>query len=280
VPSPAFDVVLRPVGRVSIPFDRDLSGSFGLCQTRRSPSRAYRADRRRCMSRPCSSHRSGLRPIRSHAPRSRRRVSLRSARCLHRAPSTGFSKTAPPSTSRPESLQLASRLASVRRSQAPHMDRPRGFSPPRRITPPDVRGLVASRYRPWGSPGFRPAVPRAVVDLGFLTDASPSRAFPSRAAVPASPRAYAPAPLPGCEPGRPRGLAPLVSPLHTRAVAGTRCPMLSWASLPETVRCRRMSRCAGSGPLPRARPRRAALAAGALRAPLHPARRRGVRSSP
>jgi len=29
--------------------------------------------------------------------------------------------------------------------------RPRGFSPPRRFLPPNPRGLVASRCRPWGS---------------------------------------------------------------------------------------------------------------------------------
>lgn len=33
--------------------------------------------------------------------------------------------------------------------------RPRGFSPPRRLPPPAACGLVASHYRPWGSPGFR-----------------------------------------------------------------------------------------------------------------------------
>jgi hypothetical protein len=33
--------------------------------------------------------------------------------------------------------------------------RPRGFTPPRRLPPPVVRGLVASRCRSWGSPRFR-----------------------------------------------------------------------------------------------------------------------------
>jgi len=33
--------------------------------------------------------------------------------------------------------------------------RPRGFAPPRRLAPLGARGLVASRYRPWGSPRFR-----------------------------------------------------------------------------------------------------------------------------
>lgn len=33
--------------------------------------------------------------------------------------------------------------------------RPRGFPPPRRLAPPELRGLVASRCRSWGSSRFR-----------------------------------------------------------------------------------------------------------------------------
>jgi hypothetical protein len=77
--------------------------------------------------------------------------------------------------------------------QAVHTFRPRGFSPPRRFAPPEARGLVASRCRPWGSPGFR------------------RRAWPARVASP---------PVP-CPPE----LSPLAKPLprHRGPLPSCRC---------------------------------------------------------
>jgi len=82
--------------------------------------------------------------------------------------------------------------------------RPRGFAPPRRLSPRTTRGLVASRCRPWGSSRFlpgrnrafpatlppleerhRPAVGTPVtrrlgpLDVPPLARLSPSRLFPS-----------------------------------------------------------------------------------------------------
>lgn len=69
-----------------------------------------------------------------------------------------FQRTAPPSTSPPVStpgaMQVALRLAFGRSLPATRTFRPRGLSPPRRLSPPTARGLVASHCRSWGSSGF------------------------------------------------------------------------------------------------------------------------------
>jgi len=76
--------------------------------------------------------------------------------------------------------------------------RPRGFSPPRRVAPPEVRGLVASRCRPWGSSGFRlgawlalPASPPML---------RPPELFSAHKAGPASPQASFPLGVTTCVP--------------------------------------------------------------------------------
>lgn len=76
--------------------------------------------------------------------------------------------------------------------------RPRGFSPPRRFAPPEVRGLVASRCRPWGSSGFRlgawlalPASPPML---------RPPELFSAHKAGPASPQASFPLGVTTCFP--------------------------------------------------------------------------------
>lgn len=76
--------------------------------------------------------------------------------------------------------------------------RPRGFSPPRRLAPPEVRGLVASRCRPWGSSGFRlgawlalPASPPML---------RPPELFSAHKAGPASPQASFPLGVTTCFP--------------------------------------------------------------------------------
>lgn len=79
-----------------------------------------------------------------------------------------FQRPSPPSTSLPVSTPgfrgrsappareiPRSSVPSATGSPAPRMFRPRGFAPPRRLSPPTARRLVASCYRPWGSSGFR-----------------------------------------------------------------------------------------------------------------------------
>ena len=145
--------------------------------------------------------------------RCRRRISCRSACC--QAPSSGLLQRSPLRRRTGWSpLPRARGLASVSRCHAAHMFRPRGFSPPRRLPPPDGRRLVASCCRPWGSPGLSLVgsdVP--VAPWGLLTDATPSRAFPStgsRACVTAD---RCPLAVDALAHARPRGLAPPGSPL-------------------------------------------------------------------
>jgi hypothetical protein len=173
--------------------------------------------------------------------RCRRRISCRSACC--QAPSSGLLQRSPLRRRTGWSpLPRARGLASVSRCHAAHMFRPRGFSPPRRLPPPDGHRLVASCCRPWGSPGFGLVgsdVP--VAPWGLLTDATPSRAFPStgsRACVTAD---RCPLAVGVLTHPPPRGLAPPGSPLPCLRVAARAGPMLSWASLVEVAdlaRCR------------------------------------------
>jgi hypothetical protein len=133
----------------------------------------------------------------------------------------------------------------------------------------------------------RPSVP---------TGATPSRAFPSRTAVPASPRALAPAPSPGANPARPRGLAPSESPLRLTPLPVCRARGSHGLSPPEALHLstappRRMppreaphlQRLANPSVTPTPTARATSLLARCgrrLAAPLHPARRLGVRVRP
>lgn len=85
------------------------------------------------------------------------------------------------------------------------MFRPRGFTPPRRFPPPEVRGLVASRYRSWGSSCFRRRSPRFIEirrSLAEPTVTFPATlvSYPSKNILDCS-RTASPRPLPpGCSP--------------------------------------------------------------------------------
>jgi hypothetical protein len=115
--------------------------------------------------------------------------------------------------------------------------------------------LLTSRCRPWGSPDFHPrrTTCRWPVGQGVPTDASPSRALPSREAVPTSPQAAAPSSSPDC---RPTDLEALLLS-RVRCIAAPlpdcRCPWLSWASRSGAV-CMTLPI-----PLPEGRERRAPL---------------------
>jgi hypothetical protein len=116
------------------------------------------------------------------------------------------------------------------------MFRPRGFSPPRRFPPPEDAWACCIPLPILGFIGFPRRARRASVRRGFPADATPSRAFPTRTAVPASPRAVALMSFPGCVPGA-TGSCATSRPCSVRAV---RCdgpplpagqgPLLSWAS--------------------------------------------------
>lgn len=92
-------------------------------------------------------------------------------------------------------------------------------------------GLVASRCRPWGSPGFRHAAAWLAAPRHFPSDATPFRAFPACVAAPLSPGAVALSPFVGCirctGPTRPQGLAPHSRPLCPRLLPAcvTRCSL-------------------------------------------------------
>jgi hypothetical protein len=145
----------------------------------------------------------------------------------------------PPLRRHPLARPLPVALASFLRSLGSHLGfsfRPRGFSPPRRLSPRNSRGLVASRCRSWGSPRFLSAGSERSEDRlehrrTFPAAPTPLEELPSPAAVPClhgrcplavprcrSPRLASP-PLPECtvyhgsrQSRRPRGLAPLGSP--------------------------------------------------------------------
>jgi len=80
------------------------------------------------------------------------------------------------------------------------MFRPRGFSPPRRLPPPVVRGLVASRCRSWGSSRFRRrplGSPRPESPSPTGSSPSPQRPFRTpRRMILACSRTTSPWPLP------------------------------------------------------------------------------------
>jgi hypothetical protein len=204
----------------------------GLCRTLQRVSRACRSTSPLLGSLPRVGHRGGLRPSRPRAPRCRRRFSLHSARSC-RAPSLGLSKE-PPLHRHHHRSPLPHTASGALRTRAATRGSRAAFVVSHHLDGlllRELRGLVASRSRPWGSPGFDPAVPpRGDRWTGLLSDASPSRAFPSRVAVPTSPLAVAPSPLTGL-----RTRPDLEALLHARV----RCvasplpvplrPMLSWA---------------------------------------------------
>lgn len=107
--------------------------------------------------------------------------------------------------------------ASALRCQAPRAFRPRGSSPPRRFTPPQVPRACCIPQATMGFTGLRPrraicrwpAVERSrrCVTLQSTT---------SREAGPTSPQAVAPSPLPGC---RPADLEALLLPRSRRVAA-------------------------------------------------------------
>jgi hypothetical protein len=90
-----------------------------------------------------------------------------------------------------------------------------------------LRRLVASCCRPWDSPCFRRsrATPRSAFGRASPTVPHPPEPSPPEQPCPASPRVLAPSPLPDFHPTRPRGLAPLVSPLRHLPVAGETTPV-------------------------------------------------------
>ena len=95
------------------------------------------------------------------------------------------------------------------------------------------RGLVASHYRPWGSPGCRPlshASPHDTPGLShrcFALQSLPlrqQRVARHRTSLP-------PRRSPPCWVARPRGLLPLGSPLPALPLPVGAGPLLSWASV-------------------------------------------------
>jgi len=83
-------------------------------------------------------------------------------------------------------LPVSFRIPSASSHQPEVTFRPRGFSPPRRLSPHNVRRLVASCYRPWGSSRFYGLASwRCRQDPGPLpaTRITPLEGFPSPAAV-------------------------------------------------------------------------------------------------
>ena len=110
-----------------------------------------------------------------------------------------FQRTAPLSTSQPVStpgeVQVAPPFTFGKSLPATRSFRPRGLSPPRRLSPPTARGLVASHSRSWGSSGFnlvphhRNGAPHAV---------SPPMPYPSELSPPAKPYLHFCRPLPSC----------------------------------------------------------------------------------
>jgi len=116
---------------------------------------------------------------------------------LSRAPSTGFFKDHLSVVLPSGASSRGVSPASARSCHRPDMFRPRGFSPPRRLAPPeDLRAccipLPTLRFTGFRAPGQRvPARP-----LAFPHRAMPSRAYPPAAADPASPRRRASLPSP------------------------------------------------------------------------------------
>jgi hypothetical protein len=115
----------------------------------------------------------------------------------------------PPPTS-PVASTPGSKLPSARRRQAPDTFRPRGFSPPRRLSPLRGRGFVAPRCQPGVRRVASTPEPVPPEDGGGLPSAFPATRFtpfeelPSPTADIASLRAVAFLPLPATSDSSPR----------------------------------------------------------------------------
>lgn len=152
-------------------------------------------------------------------------VALRHRRRLSQPPGPlpsappGFFKDRPSASTHPVSTPAA--LRPLRHDAATRRARSVLAVPPRHdgFLHRGAHGLVASRSRPWGSPGFRWSVARSRASDQRPHRCLPFRAFPSREAVPTSPWALAPLPLPDVRPTRLRGLVPLENPWRPAAVA-------------------------------------------------------------
>lgn len=150
----------------------------------------------------------------------------RSAR-YHRAPPTGSTKDRPSADippgvhSRLRPFELPRPTGAFGASQpATRSFRPRGFSPPRRLSPPAARRLVASCCRPWGSSGFSRMLHQRrlahVIVLPLRCHTLQSFPHPySRICVPAD---RCPLAVAGCVlfpgPARLQGVAPYERPLR------------------------------------------------------------------
>lgn len=193
------------------------------------PAPAYRASVAFASAMDAHRHRSGCaRP--PTTSRHRRRLSHHSARSC-RAPSLGLSKD----------LLSVTRASGVH--SRPPVDGLRHVAATRRgrsafVVPPHLdglllrrfRGLVASRRRPWGSPGCGPAEPPADGRAGaFPPVHHPPEHILSRSR-PYVTAGRCPLVVAGLPPSRPRGLAPPEKPPRRRTVAGTHdATWLSWA---------------------------------------------------
>lgn len=135
--------------------------------------------------------------------------------------------------------------------------RPRGFSPPRRLSPRGGCEFVAPRCRPWGSPRFPSRAPAPPKGIGLASGRFPRQgSHPSKSSPRQQPRRITATltvlPLPlrgGCgtsrdarcrtsQPAPPRrncrlhGLAPLTSPLQPDTVSSAALPVPSMGLFP------------------------------------------------
>jgi hypothetical protein len=140
-------------------------------------------------------------------------------------------------------------LAASLRHRGSHprcMFRPRGFSPPRRFPPPEACGLVASRYRSWGSSRFRGSSPRFIeirrplaeplvpfpATLVFVPFEECPRLQPYRVTTAFASRVF---PRRLHSERHLRGVAPESSRKRPNAVASDAAPLPSWACFPFKV---------------------------------------------
>jgi len=106
--------------------------------------------------------------------------------------------------------------------------RPRGFSPPRRLAPPNTCACIATRSRPWGSPRF---VARSA---GCPARPAPPRdAFPALRSLPSARSCKSPRPEPARTHARCLALRGRTSPARCRAVHRPPCPLTLSLPLPD-----------------------------------------------
>jgi hypothetical protein len=178
---------------------------------------------------PCLPHRSASCPTGPAVVRSRRRISRLPAwlspgasyRVVQRSPLRRLPARCPlpravASSLRPAGATLRARAVLV---VSHHLD---GFL---HLT---VCELVASRFRPWGSSGFRQRVAARCASPPMLL---PSRAFPSRAAVQRVTACHGPLAVTGCSRLDLKALFRSKVRCIRLPLPACFCPMLSWASL-------------------------------------------------